>query len=245
MNSFKNLTELNDEQKIQYGDAISNAFPKIISESKVIKKHWSKLENYFPEYQQFMISTTGQLIGFINVIPFQFGGSLSDLPDTGWDWMFVKGITDHENKISPNYLGGLQVIVRKKYKRQGYSKQILNHAKHIFKSLHLLNLVIPIRPIKKHEFPKMSMSAYLDLKKEHKIYDPWIRTHVDGGAEIIKVCKSSMTMNGDLEYWEKILNKKIHNSGEYPLKGALSLIKIDIENNIGQYIEPNIWLKYD
>lgn len=241
---FLSLDKLSAIQKTQYHNAISKAFPQIISESQVIKRNWTKLENYFPEYQKLLISEDNQLIGFINTIPFQFNKPLSQLPATGWDWMFEKGITDFENNNTPNYLGGLQVIVRSKYQKLGYSQQILQHAKALFKCSNLLNLVIPIRPTKKHEYPKMSMAAYLQLKENNTMYDPWIRTHVRGGAKIIKVCEQSMTMTGDIGFWESILDTKIEVSGKYPLTGALSLISIDLEHNLGQYIEPNIWIKY-
>jgi len=245
VNTFLNLNTLNVIQRAQYEQAVIKAFPPIISESPVIKKNWSKLEKYFPEYQQFLISSDGQLVGFINAIPFHFQDPLDQLPQNGWDWMFEKGITDYENKLAPNYLGGLQVIVRMEYKKLGFSKEILNHAKTVFKSSNLLNLVIPIRPTKKHKFPEMPMSIYIDLKEHNEIYDPWIRTHVKGGAQIIKICDQSMMMNGDIKFWESMLNREISESGKYKLDGALELITIDLENNWGQYIEPNIWIKYN
>lgn len=245
MEKFINLKALDITQKEQYNKAVSNAFPKIISESQVIKRNWSKLENYFPEYQQFLISKDNELIGFINALPFQFDSSLNELSDSGWDWMFSKGISDFENMIKPNYLGGLQVIVRSKFQSRGYSKRILNHAKDLFREYKLLNLVIPIRPTEKEKFPRMPMSTYLNLKTDGKVFDPWIRTHITGGAEIIKVCRESMTMTGDISFWESILNRKIIESGKYELDGALELISIDVANNIGHYVEPNIWIKYN
>ena len=121
------------------------------------------------------------------------------------------------------------MIVRKKYQNQGFSKQILNYAKLNLKSTTLIKLIIPIRPTKKHEFPQVSMSSYIELKNKGEIFDPWITTHINNGARIIKVCSESMTMKGDIRFWESILNKKINKSGLYKLDGALSLINIDIE----------------
>lgn len=236
---------LSTAQRNQYNRAILDAFPRIISESEIIKKFWSRLESYFPEYQQYLISEKDELIGFMNAVPFQFGSSLGELPDSGWDWMIEKGISDFENNIVPNYLGGLQVIVRKEYQKCGYSKTILAHAKSVLKTYNLVNLIIPIRPTRKHEYPSMAMSDYVKLRANNKIFDPWIRTHVRGGAEIVKVCNRSMTMSGDVKFWESMLNKRILKSGKYNLEGALDLISIDLENDVGQYIEPNIWIKYN
>jgi len=190
------------------------------------------------------MNQNGEIIGFINTVPFRFDQSLDKLPDTGWDWMLAKGISDFEKNITPNYLGGLQVIVRSAYQNLGYSKQILRAGKSLIEKSNLHKLVIPIRPTKKHLFPKMSMQEYIDLKEQNEIFDPWIRTHVKSGAQIVKVCERSMTIKGKLNFWEEIFDRKITASGEYILDRALSPITIDVENYYGEYIEPNIWIKY-
>lgn len=245
MSHFVKLNQLNKGQLRQYSKAIENAFPKIIGESAIIKKYWSKLEHYFPEHQQFLLSSREDIVGFINTVPFYFNDALDQLPDNGWDWMLTKGLSDFENKQVPNYLGGLQVIVREDYQKLGYSKKIINHCKEHVASSTFSNLIIPIRPTKKHLFPKMSMEDYIKIKNENQIFDPWIRTHLKGGAEIIKICEQSMTVEGNIDFWERLFNKKIIESGEHILKGALKPISIDLQNNIGVYKEPNIWIKYD
>lgn len=244
MNNFINIQQLSTKQLSQYYETLTKAFPHIISESDIIKKYWNRLETYFPDFQLFLIDTDGELVGFMNAIPFHFRRPLDELPEDGWDWMFAKGISDYESNKPPNFLGGLQVVVRPKYQKMGYSKQILNHAKQVIKSMKLLNLVIPIRPTKKHLFPEMSMASYLDLKDKEQVYDPWIRTHLNGGAEIIKICESSMSIKGDIPFWEIILDKPIRESGNYLLSGALMPIALDVKNNTGEYKEPNIWIKY-
>jgi len=245
VNQFINLNQASETQRAQYSQAITDAFPPIIAESKVIKNNWHKLENYFPEYQQLLLSSNDELIGFMNTVPFRFEDDLSDLPDRGWDWMFEKGIADFETHLSANYLGGLQVIVRKEYQGQGYSKKILNHAKSILRPSTLQKLVIPIRPTRKQEYPSMEMLDYLKLQEDGKLFDPWIRTHLKGGAEIIKVCNQSMIMTGDIKFWEIMINQELPKSGRYRLEGGLNLVTIDVANNRGSYIEPNIWIKYD
>ena len=245
MNHFKNLEQLNEGQLKQYYQAISEAFPAIISESPIIKKYWSKLETYFPKHQQFLMTSEGDLIGFINAIPFQFRAPLDELPEEGWDWMFIKGIQDHENQISPNYLGGLQVIVRTQYQNLGHSKTIINHCKQRLRSSQLSNLVIPIRPTKKHLYPSIPMKDYMHIKEQEKVFDPWIRTHLKGGAEIIKTCERSMTITGNIKFWENQFDNEITISGDHILKGALRPITIDLAKDRGEYHEPNIWIKYN
>ena len=242
--SFTTIDSINTTQLNQYKQAIIAAFPPIIGESPVIKQYWSKLESCFSQNQFILLSSEDEVIGLMNTVPFRFDEDLDSLPDQGWDWMLAKGISDYENKVQPNYLGGLQVIIRHKFQKLGYSKVILTHVKQYVQESSFYNLVIPIRPTKKHEYPEMPMSEYLYLKKDNLVYDPWVRTHLKSGAEIIKICNQSMTMHGDLQFWESMMNKKISKSGNYKLNGALSLVAIDVENNTGAYIEPNLWIKY-
>jgi len=245
LNKFLTLSQLNEFQLAQYNQAIIEAFPYIISQSDIILRYWNRLEDYYPQFQFYLLASDGELIGFMNTIPFHFSRPVDELPDQGWDWMLRQGIKDYENHQQTNYLGGLQVIVRKKFQGQGFSKQLLTYAKHVMKSSNLENLIIPIRPTKKHEFPWMSMDDYLNYKEEDALYDPWIKTHLKNGAKVIKICQKSMSITGDVSFWEKILNQKLVRSGEYLLAGALSPITINLESDSGAYIEANIWIRYD
>jgi len=245
MNKFVFLTDLNAAQSKQYGEAILAAFPAVISQSPTIIKLWSKLEKYFPQFQLFLLNPDEEILGFMNTVPFRFDEALGELPDTGWDWMLSKGISDYEQGISPNYLGGLQVIVRNEYQGQGNSKLLLKEGKNLIRQSNLQNLVIPIRPTKKHLYPKMAMTEYIELKEQNQIFDPWIRTHMKSGAQMVKVCEQSMTITGNLDFWEGLFDKKITRSGEHILDRALRPITIDLDKNHGAYIEPNIWIYYD
>ncbi|WP_299439147.1 N-acetyltransferase [uncultured Aquimarina sp.] len=244
MIQYLEFSDLDDHLLKQYRSAINKAFPKVILHSQVIKDYWDKLEKYFPHTQLFIVDEYRNLIGFMNAIPIYYDLPLTELPDEGWDWLVKKGIEDFENKITPNSLGGLQIVVIKEYQGQGYSKLLISRGKHAKENLGFKNFIIPIRPILKHTYPEMKMEDYIDLKEHDKIFDPWIRTHVDSGAQVIKVCENSMNVTGDVHFWEQLLHKKITESGSYEIKGALNLVSIDIENNYGEYEEENIWIHY-
>lgn len=239
-----NLSELNDVQIDQYRNSITSAFPKIIFKSQAIQNYWEKLEKYFPDFQLLLLDENEDLIGSINTIPFFWDRPLSELPDEGWDWMLEKGVHDYENNVTPNLLGGLQVIVRKKYQGEGYSKWLIELGKQRMKEAGFNQLIIPIRPTFKHKHPFMIMEAYMHLKTDGILYDPWIRTHTKSGAQIIKVCTHSMTIKGDLQYWAGILGQEIKHSGPYIVDGGLNPVFIRLEEDEGVYIEENIWICY-
>ena len=243
MKNLFTLSDLNEDLIEQYKNAIQNAFPNVILSSKVIAEYWDRVESYFPEYQIFLIEDS-RLLGFINAIPLYWDSPMKELPDEGWDWMLKKGVTDYERSREPNTLGGLQIIVTKENLGKGYSKTLISAAKRIVKELGFEHFIIPIRPTFKSRYPKMAMDEYINLKDGEKIYDPWIRTHLKGGAEIINVCTKAMYIDGNVKFWEGLLHSKIEKSGAYIVEGALSPVNINIETNHGTYYEDNIWISY-
>jgi hypothetical protein len=243
MIKLSTLSDLDDNLIVQYRNAIQDAFPDIILSSKVIENFWDRVESYFPEYQIFLLDED-QLLGFMNAIPLFWNSPMIELPNEGWDWMLKKGVIDFENKVEPNTLGGLQIIVTKENLGKGYSKMLISEAKQFVNEIGFENFIIPIRPTFKSLFPNMEMEEYINLKVGEKIYDPWIRTHLKGGAKIINVCSKAMFIDGDINFWEGLINHKIKESGSYIIDGALNPVNIDIKSNHGTYYEDNIWISY-
>ena len=178
------------------------------------------------------------------MIKFFWNKKLELLPDEGWDWLIQKGISDYESSIKPNCLGGLQIGISKKYQNQGYSKKIINLAKELSKKNNFLYFIIPIRPTYKYKYPLIEMEKYINWNKDKKIYDPWIRIHKNCGAEIIKICKKSMTFTGTIKEWEEWSGLDLIESGNYIIEGTLNPVQIDIEKNYGIYYDENIWIYY-
>ena len=244
MINFVNLSELSGSLRKQYRSEMSLSYPKFLYQSEIVKTYWSRLEKTFPNFQLFMIEGETELLGYINAIPFYWDQPLDQLPKEGWDWLIQKGISDQENQIEPNNLGGLQIGVSKKHQGKGLSKMLISEGKRMMNHLKLKNFIIPIRPIYKSLHPEMKMEDYIHLKKNDKIYDPWIRTHLNCGAEIINVCSNAMYVSGNIEFWEKYIQETIISSGNYYIKKALNPINIQVEKNQGEYCEENVWIYY-
>jgi hypothetical protein len=241
---FIDFSALDECLLSKYRNAFKFAFPDIILHSEVVKNAWKKVETYFPEFQRILVGPNSDLIGFVNTLPMYWDQSLKELPDEGWDWLMQKGISDYENEIRPNCLGGLQIVISKNYLGNGLSKDFIAEAKSIKEKHGFENFVLPIRPTFKKKHPHVKMQDYMQLKKNNQIYDPWIRTHLKSGAKIIKVCSNSMNVQGGISFWESLMDQKITQSGYYEVEGALNLISIDFKKNSGEYREENIWINY-
>lgn len=241
---FLTLTQLNKTQIQQYRDAVASAFPTIIQQSKVIENNWSDLERFFPSYQIFAIDKADNLIGLMNMVPIHWDQPLADLPDEGWDWLLKTGIQNHKESIKPNTIGGLQVIIPHRHRSKGYSKLLIQQAKTFLDNTTYKHLIIPIRPTLKHNYPHVGMDTYINMKEGNKILDPWIRTHIRCGAQVVKVCTKSMHVTGDISFWQQLTKSTIKTSGKILIEGALNPIQINLPKNQGVYWEENIWIHY-
>ncbi len=244
LHKILDVSQLNNVQKAQYDKATTDAYPALVLCSEVIKNHWDKLETYFSSYQVVILNRENELVGFINAVPLFWDRPLAELPEEGWDWLLMKAIHDYENNIQPNCLGGIQINILKRYQGKGYSKSLIAIGKERMEKANFKNYILPIRPTLKWKYPEMKMEEYMHFKLEGKIYDPWIRVHLNEGAKIIKVCSNSMNVAGDIDFWEHLFQRKFDKPEAVIVAGALNEVLIDPERNFGEYREENIWIYY-
>ncbi len=71
------------------------------------------------------------------------------------------------------------------------------------------------------------------------------RVHWKIGGRIARAAPKSMSVRGTVNDWEKWTDMSFPTSGKYVVPGALALVSIDRENNIGYHEEPNVWIIHD
>ena len=221
-------------------------WPEFMLHDPVSQKYWSKLYELFPEYQ-FSLKYEGEIIGTGNCLPYFWDKPFTELPEKGWDWVFEKGINDKLNKIKSNTLNGLQIAVNKEHQGKGVSSLVLKEMIAIAKEKGFDYVTIPIRPSLKSNYPLISMDSYIEWKREKdgQPYDPWLRVHQRAGGKVIKVCHEAMYIPGSIKEWEEWTGLKFKESGKYIVDGALSPVKIDLEKDLGEYVEANVWILHE
>ena len=210
----------------------------------IANKNWHELFDRFEEYQFAMLDTkTNQMAAMGNSLPFHWNKEISELPESGWDWVFLKAIKDHKQGIEPNFQSAIQVAIRPEYQGKGLSKTMIQAMRAIGQAKGFRNLVAPVRPSEKSKYPLTSIDDYITWKNDEGLpFDAWIRVHVRLGAKIIKPCHEAMTVRGTRAEWEQWAQMKFPQSGLYNIPGALNPISMDIEKDEGIYVEPNVWL---
>jgi GNAT superfamily N-acetyltransferase len=241
--TMKVVTTCTHKHLIHSGDEIvTEIWPEFMLNDPVANEYFFALYSSFPAFQYRLIDGD-EVVGAGNAIPLYWDAPLSELPDAGWDWALATGFAQQKEGIKPNLLCALSITINPRYQGKGISGEMVKAMKNITREHGLDALILPVRPNAKHQHPHMPMSSYMHLQRDDNLpQDPWLRVHTRLGAAIIKECPQSMTIPGTIEQWTKWTGRQFPASGSYIIDGALVPVKIDLEHNLGLYIEPNVWM---
>ena len=244
-NRYKTITpnDLPDYRR-QAGDIAEASWPEFMLHDPVADEYWHELFDRFLDYQFAMLDTeTNRMAAMANSLPFLWEHALEELPEGGWDWVFVKAVEDHRNGATPNIQSAIQINIHPDYQGQGLSGRMVTAMREIGRSKGFQHLVAPVRPNQKSQYPLTSIDDYITWKNDEGLpFDAWLRVHTRAGARIIKPCHQAMTITGTRAEWEQWTGLKFPQSGNYHIPGALNPIEMDIEKDEGVYIEPNVWM---
>ena len=243
---LKLVTTKDRSDLIKRGDKIVEAvYPKFMMHDAIANEYFFRLYSAFPEYQYWLLNEE-EIVGIGNSIPIYWKDELDNLPDEGWDWALKKGFDDLKVSIKPNLLCGLSITINPKFQGKGLSTEMVKLMVQIGKNCKLDSLIIPIRPTLKKDFPQLDIKQYIVLKREdEQLFDPWLRIQEKLGGKIIKVCSKAMDIRGSVQDWKNWTGLDFPKSGNYNIDGALKPLEIDLKNDEGIYIEPNVWVVHE
>jgi GNAT superfamily N-acetyltransferase len=213
----------------------------------VANENWHELLDRFAQYQFALYdSENNRVAGMGNSFPLHWDGALDDLPDRGWDWAFTEAVENHKQRIAPNTHCAIQIVIHPDYRSQGLSSLMIGAVRAVTKAQGLQKLIIPLRPSEKSKYPLIGLEDYIKWQTdEGLVFDPWLRAHVRAGARIIKVCHTSKIIRGSRAEWEVWTTLKFPQSGAYIVPGALNPIEMNLTQDEGVYIEPNVWIVHE
>lgn len=235
-----------DERILDWQKKLDKAtWPMFMLQDKVVNAHWSNMYSAFSNFQ-FAVFDQDQLLGVGNSVPLYWNEAFSALPDRGLDWAIEKANANFQSQTTPNVLVGIQILINKEYQNQGLSYKMLEIMKSIAAQHQLAHVALPVRPVHKSRHPLISMDEYQQWTNAEGLpFDPWIRVHIKSGGKIIKSCNHSMEITGTIAQWEAWTGINMPTSGDYIIDHALRPVKVDTEQDLGTYIEPNTWIVHD
>jgi hypothetical protein len=210
----------------------------------VANKLWHELLDRFVEYQFALYDTQkNRVAGMGNSFPLRWDGRLNDLPEEGWDWAFQEAVKNHKQGVKPNLHCAIQIVIRPEYRGQGLSAPMVQAVRSVTTSRGLQSLIIPLRPSEKSKYPLIRLDDYITWTLDDGLpLDAWLRVHIKQGARIIKVCHQSKIIRGTRPEWQAWTGMQFPQNGPYVVPGALNPIDMDVEENQGVYVEPNVWI---
>ena len=242
---FKLITpnDLTDYQDRADEIAVSS-WHEFMLHDEIANKNWHELFDRFEEYQFAMLDTeSNRMAAMGNSVPFHWDQPLEDLPEGGWDWVFLKAIENHKQGVSPNIQSAIQIAIHPEYQSQGLSTRMVKAMADIGRTKGFKYLVAPVRPNQKSRYPLTSMDDYVKWQTDEGLpFDAWLRVHARAGGRIIKPCHEAMLIRGSRAKWESWTAMKFPQRGEYIIPGALNPMVMDSEMDEGVYIEPNVWM---
>lgn len=220
----------------------NKSWPEFMQHDAVVEKYWPNLYSDFLEFQ-FAAFLEGIIAGVGNAIPVYWDDNFNKLPSRGLDWAMEKAVSDYKKELTPNLLVAVQILINPELQGMGLSYKLLDQMKQIAKNQGMKYIALPVRPTQKHLHALTSMEDYIKwTDQKGQAFDPWIRVHMKAGGEIARICSESMTIRGTVKDWEEWTGLTFQSSGQYIVEKALSPVNIDIEKDIGEYIEPNVWI---
>ena len=219
-----------------------NSWPEFMQHDSIVEKHWPRLYSDFLDFQ-FAALSENDIVGVGNAVPIFYEGGFDNLPSRGLDWAMAKAVADHRFDLAPNLLVGVQILLQPDLRNRGLSYDLLESMKHVARTRGFEYIALPVRPVIKHLYPLVPMEEYiLWTNQKGEPFDPWIRVHVKAGGKISSVCPESMIIRGKVNEWQDWTGLSFHSSGLYIVEKALSPVYIDVEEDLGEYIEPNVWI---
>lgn len=223
----------------------SKIWPEFMQHDSIVNKYWPDLYTDFLKFQ-FAIFDKQEIVGIGNTVHLNWQKPFLELPDTGLDWAMGKASKDFRLGLKPNLLIGVQILVNPKFQSCGISYEMLRIMKSIAQSNGIDNIALPVRPTLKSDYPLIPIDDYINWQNIDNLpFDPWIRVHVKAGGKIVGICNKSMLITGTVSDWEKWTGVVFPYTGDYIVNKALTPIKIDKNNDIGTYIEPNVWIIHE
>jgi GNAT superfamily N-acetyltransferase len=233
-----------DDYRERAGEITDASWPEFMLHDPIANENWHELFDRFTEYQFALLDTEkDRMAAMANSLPFHWDQPLEELPEAGWDWVFIKAVEDHKNGVQPNIQSAIQIAIHPDYQSRGLSGRMVQAMREIAQAHGFGSLVAPVRPNQKSRYPLISIDDYIKWNNEEGLpFDAWLRVHARAGARIAKPCHEAMTICGTRTDWEEWTGLKFPQSGPYVIPGALNPMEMNVEKDEGKYVEPNVWM---
>jgi hypothetical protein len=203
-----------------------------------------ELLSAFPEHQVLLLDQADRVIGAGLSVPHEWDRTISGLP-AGWDGAVTAGAALRAAGRTPTIVTALSVTLLPEVSRHGLAGGIIAAMKAAAVRAGAAGMLAPVRPIWKSRYPLIPMDRYADWRTpQGEVFDPWLRLHLDLGAQRLTVAECSLTVTGTVAEWQQWTGLALPDSGDYVINGGLVPLHVDVPADQGVYREPNVWVHH-
>jgi GNAT superfamily N-acetyltransferase len=206
---------------------------------------WPAIYEVFSEYQLVLRdASTGRHLAHGNMVPFFWTGTYNELPQSATEMVHL-ALEQNRRGLRPTAVGALQAVVNPAHQGTGLSARMLRHMAGLATIRGHASLFAPIRPNWKERYPLVPLANYARWTRADGLpYDPWHRVHVRLGATPAGVVSRWVSVTASVNEWADWTGLVFPESGEYPIPGGLVPLDVDVQDDVGCYIEPHLWMHY-
>ena len=223
--------------------ALLSVWPEFIFHDQVSSELMPRVPDCFPQYD-IRILDGGEVVAGGWGVLLRWNATAEALP-AGYDGALISAVTGHENAVPPDTLCVMAAAVRRDRQGAGLGGQVLTALQARATAAGLQRMIAPVRPVLKSRYPLTPMADFARWTRADGTHlDPWIRTHQRLGAVILGPAPRSMVITGTVTEWEEWAGLAFPETGRYVVPGALDLVEIDREKDLGIYAETNLWMRH-
>lgn len=222
------------------------AWPDFMHHNRVSEAYFRQSYQIFADTCLVATGQDGGVVADAQAVQFTLGApGRHALPAGGWEQVVVWAFADADQKAVPDTACALNISVAVTHQHQGLAGLMLNALRDSARERGLADLVAPVRPTWKDREPRTAMAAYARRTGDGLLpYDPWLRTHVRAGGEIIGVAPASWLVAGSLAQWREWTGLPFNVDGDVDVPGALVPVQCDTRADRAVYVEPNVWVRH-
>lgn len=233
--------ELDEEAEQRFAED----WPEFIFHDAGVTPYRERRVEYFHDWEFYLV-TSGErrLIAGCWGVPIAWDGTVEDLPG-GFTDSLARSVDSYEAGTEPNTLVLMAAAVRNDEQGKGHAGRVITALKEHTLASGLTRMIAPVRPTSKSQYPLIDIAEFMTWTRDDGLpLDPWLRTHVRLGAELLAPAPVSQTMTGTVAEWEKWTGMAFPATGTYVIPDGLTTLAIDRSTDTGLYKEPNIWLRH-
>jgi len=229
---------------VQMKALFAEGFPEFIIGDKKVGKYIARVREAFQEYDLILTDENDQLAATGWGVPIMWSGVVTELPSSFAD-VLRQSIEVHDGLGMADTFVICGAVVHPSLKGSGAAESLIRALCDTAAAHHLVNVVAPVRPTRKHLYPLIDIDAYAAwLRDDGMPWDPWLRLHVRIGGRVICLSREAQTMTDTVSQWEEWTGLEIPVSGDYIIPKGMAPLRVDTNTDLGTYVEPNIWVRH-